>query len=272
MMDDIINFHRCQPARCGTDMAPNDSSPTAARSIGSLHRVRHDNPRRALKVLRTESVTPGCRRIVLGGAALQGFTTAAFDDHVKLIFNPESAAPVMRDYTPRWHDREAGELAIEFALHGHGPAADWARSAAPDALVTVGGPRGSFIVPTDLDWHLLIGDESALPAIARRLQELPSSTRAVVVGHVVDAADQRDFSSDARLEVQWVTNFSALVDAVRGLVLPAGDGYAWCAGEAAAMHSVREVLTVQKGLPSRAVRAAAYWKRGASGHHEKIEA
>ena len=71
----------------------------------------------------------------------------------------------MRDYTPRRHDAEAGTLEIDFALHEAGPATQWAEQAKVGDLLGVGGPRGSFIVPTDFDWHLLIGDDTALPAI-----------------------------------------------------------------------------------------------------------
>lgn len=75
----------------------------------------------------------------------------------------------------------AGELTIEFALHGDGPAANWAAKAVPGSHLVVAGPRGSFVIPKDYDWHLLVGDETALPAVARRLEELPASTRAIVV-------------------------------------------------------------------------------------------
>lgn len=85
----------------------------------------------------------------------------------------------MQDYTPRRFD--AQELGIEFALHGDGPAANWARQAQPGQTLTVAGSRGSFIVPTGFDWHLLVGDDSALPAIARRLEELPEGKPVTVV-------------------------------------------------------------------------------------------
>src|SRR6185369_9649473 len=108
-----------------------------------------------------------------------------------------AAEPVRRDYTPRRYDAAAGELTIEFALHGDGPAARWAAQAAPGQRATIGGPRGSFVIPLDYDWHLLVGDESAMPAIARRLEELPAGATAIVILQVRDAADRRALQTSA---------------------------------------------------------------------------
>lgn len=102
---------------------------------------------------------------------------ASFDDHIKLLLDVGDAEPVRRDYTPRHFDVRAQELTLEFALHGDGPAAQWAAQAQPGHRATVAGPRGSFIIPMDYDWHLLVGDDTAIPAIARRLEELPSGAR-----------------------------------------------------------------------------------------------
>lgn len=246
---------------------------TAATSpVSRVQRVRHELHRRDLQVVRVEPLGPGFRRITFAGEALAGFVSASFDDHVKLFLDAaDGTESVRRDYTPRHFDAAAGELAIEFALHGDGPAADWAAQATPGQRATIGGPRGSFIIPTDFDWHLLAGDETALPAIARRLEELPAGVQVFVVLHVAHPADRRVLDSAAAVRVQWVDDAAALVDAVRALALPAGDGYAWCAGEAGAMAALRRVLVEEKGLDRHAVRAAAYWKRGASAHHEHLE-
>ena len=247
------------------------TSPTSP--VNRVQRVRHELRRRDLQVVRVESVGPGFRRITFAGESLAGFVSASFDDHVKLFLDPAAGGtePVRRDYTPRRFDAAAGELSIEFALHGDGPAADWAAQATVGQRATIGGPRGSFVIPTDFDWHLLVGDETALPAIARRLEELPAGARVFVVLHVANPADRRVLDSAAAVRVQWVDEAAALIDAVRALVLPEGEGYAWCAGEAGAMAATRRVLVEEKGLDPRAIRAAAYWKRGASAHHENLE-
>ena len=164
------------------------------------------------------------------------------------------------------------DATLEFVLHGEGPAATWAAQAAPGQQVTIAGPRGSFIIPLDYDWHLLVGDETALPAIARRLEELPASTRAIVIAQVADPADQRDLRSAAALQVCWVADAPGLLDALHALQLPEGDGYAWCAAEAKVSAEARRVLVQDKGHDRHAIRAAAYWKHGAVAHHENLEA
>lgn len=241
-----------------------------ATPASRVQRVRHDTRRRELEVIRVETLSPHFRSVTFGGEALADFISASFDDHVKFILDA-GGAPVMRDYTPRRHDAAARELTLEFALHGDGPAADWAAQAQPGQRATIAGPRGSFIIPLDYDWHLLAGDETALPAIARRLEELPAGARAIVLLQTGDASDRRVFKSAATVSVQWVARADDLIGAVRALELPSGEGYAWCAGEAGAMATLRRVLVDEKGHDRRAIRAAAYWKQGAVAHHENLE-
>jgi len=222
------------------------------------------------RLLRVERPSPGLRRIVFGGESLGDFVSASFDDHVKLILDADGS-PVMRDYTPRHADLARRELTIEFALHGDGPAARWAAQAQPGQRVAIAGPRGSFVVPLDYDWHLLAGDETALPAIARRLAELPAGARAHVFGLVDGPAEQRRFVSTADVSVQWAANADEWLATVRAFDWPAGEGYAWCAGEARAVAALRRIIVDDKGHSRHAIRAAAYWKQGAPGHHENLE-
>jgi NADPH-dependent ferric siderophore reductase len=233
-------------------------------------RVRHELKRRELAVRRVQRISPHFVRVTLAGGDLHDFVSASFDDHLKLILTGPAGESVMRDYTPRRFDTAAGELDLEFALHGHGPAAAWAAQARPGQSVTVAGPRGSFIIAPDLDWHLLAGDESALPAVARRLEELPAGTRAIVRLQVADAADRRAMRCAAALDLQWLATSDALIESVRALALPGGEGYAWCAAEAGVSAALRRVLVDEKGHDSQALRAAAYWKRGAAAHHENL--
>lgn len=244
---------------------------TTGLSPSRVQRVRHELKRRELTVASVSTLSPHFRSITFTGESLADFVSASFDDHVKFILNPGTDAMVARDYTPRRFDAAARELTVEFALHGDGPVADWAAQAAPGQQVMVGGPRGSFIIPLDYDWHLFVGDETALPAISRRLEELPAGTQALVVVQVGDAGDRRAFHSAAAVSVQWVGAGQSLAGAVRAMTLPEGEGYAWCAGEAAAMAELRRALVEEKGHSRNAIRAAAYWKRGAIAHHENLE-
>jgi len=264
-------------------------------TVRAARRVRHELKMRMLQVRDVRHITPKMVRIVVGGDDLTGFVSAAYDDHVKLFFPqpgqdkpvlptpgpngpvyPEGAPrPASRDYTPRRFDAAANTLTLDFVLHGDGPATMWAAQARPGSFLGVGGPRGSFIVPDDYDWFLFVGDETALPAIARRLEELPETTRAIVVVEVADAAEEQQFQTRARLETHWLHRDgtepgagSRLQDAVAALRLPGGEGYAWVAAEAATAKALRQHLVEERGLSKDRVKAAAYWKRGAVAVHE----
>ena len=270
-------------------------SPTTERTA---RRVRHETKRRLLQVRDVSRITPKMARVILGGDELSGFVSAAHDDHVKLFFPPPGQdkpalptqtpngpvylegvpPPAARDYTPRRYDAGANTLTIDFVLHGDGPAAAWATQARLGQFLGVGGPRGSFIVPDDFDWYLLAGDETALPAIGRRLEELPATTRALVVVEVADAGEEQRFSTRARLETRWLHRNGAepgarspLQEAIAELKLPSGEGYAWVAAEAAAAKALRRHLVDERGLRKDRVKAAAYWKQGAVAVHENYD-
>ena len=240
-------------------------------TLRRVERVRHELKRRDLTVKAVETLTPHFRRVTFVDESLSDFVSASFDDHIKLFVDPAGGGePARRDYTPRSFDNAARELVIEFALHGDGSAADWAAQAKAGDRLAIGGPKGSLVVPLDYDWHLLAGDETAFPAVARRLEELPAGARAIVILQAADAADRREFRTAANVELQWVATDAQMLAAVRTLALPAGEGYAWCAGEASCMAALRRELVEVKGHPGESIRAAAYWKRGARGHHENL--
>jgi NADPH-dependent ferric siderophore reductase len=242
-------------------------------------RVRHETKVRQLSVEHVERLTPKMVRVALGGDDLRGFTSLGFDDHVKLMFpSADEAKPQMRDYTPRRYDAHSGRLFIDFVIHDAGAATAWAASVARGQPLGVGGPRGSFVIPTELDWHLLVGDETALPAIGRRLEELPGSTRALVVAEVDNEAEQLTFESAANLDVVWVHRRGAeagsaegLLGALRALTFPSGQYFAWAAAESRVARTVRQYLISERHADKHWVKAAGYWQRGATGMHDKID-
>jgi NADPH-dependent ferric siderophore reductase len=244
-----------------------------------IKRVRHEVKRRRLTVQRVQRLTPKMVRVAVGGSELEGFTSLGFDDHVKLFFTDASQQNVeMRDFTPRRYDAHRGELLIDFALHEAGPATRWAVEAAPGMSLEVGGPRGSFVIPTDLESHLLVGDETALPAIGRRLEELPGTTRAVVVAEVDNEAERQSFESSAGLEVIWVYRHrapagtaDALLQALQGLMVPTSECFAWIAAESKVARRLRQFLVDERRINKGWVKAAGYWQRGSVGAHDKIE-
>ena len=147
-----------------------------ASSTPVITRVRHELAVRTLDVLAVTRLTPHMIRVTLGGAELEGFASAAPDDHIKIMVPDQDGTIVRRDYTPRHYDRETGTLLLDFVDHEGGPAAEWARSVVPGGTLQIGGPRGSQVIGGEIRHWLLIGDETALPAIGRRVEELPAHT------------------------------------------------------------------------------------------------
>lgn len=247
----------------------------------TIHRVMHEINRRRLQVLRVVDLTPRMRRITLGGPELAGFVSLGTDDHVKLLF-PQNAAeqaaletlvlgagksdgpmPAMRDYTPRRFDLKTLELDIDFVLHGDGPASTWAEQAKPGQFLHIGGPRGSMIVPDIFDSYLLIGDETALPAIARRLEGLAANRRALVIVEVENGKEQQVLESAAQVNVIWVLREGGkdhLLTTVRQIQVPGGSLYAWVATESKASRQIRRVLLDEHGLEEQFVKAVGYWR------------
>jgi len=263
----------------------------------SVVRVRHALKARLLRVKHVQSVTPHLLRITLTGKDLDGFESASFDDHVKVffpapgqdrplmpvfgptgpIFSALEPRPVSRDFTPRRYDADAGELDIEFALHGTGPATNWATQARVGQYLGIGGPRGSMIIPAGFDWHMLIGDETALPAIARRVEELPTGARVIALMEVGQPEARISFAAKADLSVEWCFRSEAefpgagLLTVLRGIAMPEGEGYVWAAGESNLIRAARQVLCDERGIDKKRIRAASYWKRGADAVHETID-
>ena len=127
----------------------------------------------------------------------------------------------------------------------------------------------------DFAWYLLAGDETALPSIARRLEELPPTARAIVIAEVAGEADELPLDTPAALELRWLHRGDAqpgtsdlLERAIRDLELPAGDGFAWVATEAECARRLRAHLRDERGMPKAWTRITGYWKRGPADHHD----
>lgn len=259
--------------------------------IPNITRVRHELRFRRTTVAHVEEIAPRMKRIVLKSDELRGFTSLGFDDHVKLFFpaadgqlnlappGTEGAAErIMRDFTPRSFNAESGELVVDFFIHEDGPATTWAVNATKGSVLGVGGPRGSSVISVDgIDSHLLIGDETALPAIGRRLEELPENTHALVVAEV-EKGFKLPLSSRAKLEVIWAPRTSvddiageSLISALWALPLETQRCFAWAAIETRAVRAIRRYLTEERGFDKRWVKAAGYWQRGAVGEHVVVD-
>ena len=251
--------------------------------------ARRPRVARVGEVLRTSRVTPHMIRVVLGGEGLSGFPAGEFTDHyVKLLFPPPGAPysapfdveqlraelpaeqwPVTRTYTVRAWDAEAGELTIDFVHHGDvGLAGPWAAAAVPGDRIQFFGPGGAYAPSPDADWHLLVGDESALPAIGAALPRLPAGVPALVFVEVEGPAEQQsDLVLGEGVSVVWVHRGDrapgeALVAAVTAVELPAGAGHVFVHGEAGLVKDLRLYLRTQRGLDPAFTSISGYWRLG----------
>lgn len=252
-------------------------------------RARRPRVARVGEVLRTSRVTPHMIRVVLGGEGLADFPAGEYADHyVKLLFPPAGAPygvpfdpeqvraelpaelwPVTRTYTVRAWDPAAGELTIDFVHHGDtGLAGPWAANAQPGDRIQMFGPGGGYTPSADADWHLLVGDESALPAIGAALPRLPGGVPAFVFVEVEGPAEQQsDLVLGEGVSVVWVHRGDgapgeALVTAVKAVQLPAGTGHVFVHGEAGLVKELRLHLRTERGLDPAFTSISGYWRQG----------
>jgi len=243
------------------------------------------------RVLRTERLTPHLVRVVLGGPGLAPFVADAHaDSYVKLVFVPQGerplapdgrvdldavraalpdgVAPRLRAYTVRRFDPSARELTIDVVVHGDaGLAGPWAAGLTGGEEVLVSGPGGAWSPAGDVDHHLLVGDASALPAIAVALERMPADARGHALVEVHGPDDELALTAPAGVEVHWVHAAPAapgrrLVDAALALPWPGGRIGAFVHGEACAVKDVRRYLRLERGVAREDLSASGYWRLG----------
>ena len=241
-------------------------------------RVRHNSRRRTLAVLEKRHVTPRMLRIVLGGDDFDDFTTPSADDHIKLYVPGERGDLEARDFTPRHFDAEAKKLTIDIALHPAGPAIHWAEQARIGDVVEISGPRGSLMIADDFDWWLLIGDETALPSIGRRVEGLAEGVRAITLVAVNGPAEEQVFNTRADHQAIWVhrapddaTSPQPVLEALKRIELPPGEGFVWIAAEARVARAARDHIINIRRHPAQWLRASGYWVEGQADAYERLE-
>ncbi|WP_371096832.1 siderophore-interacting protein [Streptomyces sanglieri] len=248
---------------------------------------------RATEVVRTAMVGSGLLRVTLGGPGAEGFEAHAPDEHVKLLFpDPDGSlrlpernglmlswprpASVSREYTVRRHDPVAGEIDIDVALHDGGLASEWAHGVGPGDIMHLAGPPGGMIVPHAYDRYLLAGDITALPAIARWLEELPRSAKGWAFVEVVDATQEIELCAPEGVEVDWLHRGDrpagtgdALARAVTAVKVPEGERvYVWAAGEAGQIKPLRRWARDELRLEKADSDITGYWKYGVADFDE----
>lgn len=278
---------------------------TPPNRTGELQLQFHDKVvRRDLTVERVEDVTPRLRRVILTGEVLaDGFPFARFAplDHLRVFFpDPDTGElvayretgedeweldgtgdPIHRDYTVRGWDDRTSELTVEFVLHDHGLAARWARDARPGDPLVANGPSAHWFLPENYAHYLVAGDETALPMMARIIEEAPADSQVTAVVEVEDSLDEQSLGGAATLDLQWVHRATAAVGAgdlspletalrARGLPAEPDDVFVVIAGEANALKPIRRLYRHELPLPRRQLVVDGYWKRGTVSfdHHD----
>ena len=239
-------------------------------------------------VTRVEQLTPHMVRVVVGGESLRRIEAGSSTDHyVKVLFPapgfdypepfdaaqiretmPREAWPVTRTYTVRRWLPEIPEMWLDFVVHGdEGIAGPWAASARPGDEVLFMGPGGGYAPSADASWHLLAGDESALPAIGAALEAMPAGATVRAFIEVSGPDEEQKLETAADAEIVWLHRDTArpgtlLVPAVRECEFPAGPVQAFVHGEAHLVKELRAFLRKDCAIPLDQLSISGYWRLG----------
>jgi NADPH-dependent ferric siderophore reductase len=257
-------------------------------------------PVHTFEVVRTEQLTSHMIRVVLGGSGFDTFTPSEFtDSYVKMVFVaddvdvaglpqpltldsfadlPAAKQPVVRTITVRRADPAAREIAVDIAVHGeHGTAGPWAASAKPGQPMYLMGPSGAYAPDPAADWHLLVGDETALPAISVALEALPTDAIGQVFIEVAEPEDEVPLTAPEGVQINWILrggradlvgeeragDHSPLVEAVKTAHWLPGQVNAFVHGEAqAVMHNLRPYIRKERAVDAKWASISGYWRRG----------
>lgn len=239
-------------------------------------------------VVRTERLGPHMVRVVLGGDGLAGFGAGAYTDHyVKLLFpaegvtyatpwnleqirstHPREEWPRQRAYTVRSWDPAHLELTLDFVVHGdEGLAGPWAARVQPGEPVRFLGPGGAYAPDPAAGWHLLVGDESALPAIGAAMERMPVGAVVHALVEVEGPRDELKIATPDGVAPLWIHRGSrpigeALTEAVKALAFPSPDVHAFVHGEAGFVKTLRRHLRLERGIPRERLSISGYWRLG----------
>ena len=231
--------------------------------------------RLSFEVIDSELISPSVQRILLTAPELAGFRYDPGQD-VMVLVAAEGNRPVRRRYTIRSLDRATLTLTLNVVMHGDGPGERWLRAARPGDTIEGIGPRGKITTTPEADWHLFMGDESAMPAILAMTESLPGDADATLIIEVPRPDDEQELLAPARTRLSWLHRLGGpaggpalLAAEATEIELPTGEGHAYLFGEASVVLRLREILAA-RGLREDQMSPKAYWGRGRgnAGHGE----
>jgi NADPH-dependent ferric siderophore reductase len=210
----------------------------------------------AAQVLRREELSAHLVRLTLGGDGLAGFTSTGIpDEWVGLVVPGQFQS---RYYTVRSWD--GAEMVLDVVVHEVGLVTEWAARDCVGDTVTITEPKGSFAMPVGAQWLLLVGDLTAVPAMAR----IASTVTDVPTRIWAEVPDDLPGYLPAGADVTWLAppaeGASNLAAVVEGIDWPSGEGYFWMAGESAQMRAIRKHLMRDRQLPGAAYDVMGYWR------------
>lgn len=226
----------------------------------------------------TENLAERVRRIVFGGFRFQVPPDPA--SHLPLWFdNPNIDRGVgrvpKRTFTPRYVDIEQGRMTIDFVLHGSGPASEWAMSAEEGRSLWAGDVRGGYKLPSEAPFLVLVGDDTAVPAIGTILESTAADLRSCVIVEVVDDLDERPISDVRPVDPIWLhrghdagQTGQTTLNLLRELSVP-DDAYWWVAGEREAIREMRDLLVNERGVPKDRYSINAHWRLTATDPRQR---
>ncbi|MGI8791864.1 MAG: siderophore-interacting protein [Acidimicrobiales bacterium] len=253
-----------------------------------LARLRREPPPfRVVEVVRVERRSPRLIRLTLAGPALSGMEIDEPAASVRLLLPSEGdlviptwngnefllddgSRPIIRTFTPRRFDAEANELIIDAVIHGDGPASAWANAATAGTPAAVSGPGRGYNIDLDAKRYLLVGDETAIPAIDQLLESIPAQIDVVAHIEISHREAEVALATHPRATVTWHERGSDepvgshMVEAVRAETIDDGTRV-WVAGEAAAVQQIRNHLFKERSLARRSATVRGYWKQGRGG-------
>jgi NADPH-dependent ferric siderophore reductase len=264
-----------------TDTAAHASAPPqhVPPQVGPAGPPRRKGVPHTVTVAAKRQLTPHVVRVTLAGEELRTLDPTPYTDrYVKLVMaeptEPEGR-PVLRTYTVR--AVRDGEWDVDVVVHGdEGYGGPWAAGVRPGESVTFLGPGGGYAPDPAAAWHLLVGDDSALPAVAAALEAMPADAVVRAFVEVAGDADRQELATTADTRITWVvrgtgTVEDAVIEAHARGELPAGVPHAFVHGEAGCVRVLRRWARAALGVMPEQLSASGYWRRGADDERWRVE-
>ncbi|MGV3491716.1 MAG: siderophore-interacting protein [Devosia sp.] len=237
-------------------------------------------------VLARKLVTPGMVRVTLGGDEVAAMkTTGVGDEYIRLFFpDPVTGELVLPDVNEKgqWKYPEGktpahcecytirnvrpGEIDLDFVVHDHGRASEWAQAANPGDVIALREPYPIYEAPAGMNWLLLVCDATGLPALGRLIEALPAGVEARAIVEVPDATHEQTFETAADLKIVWLHGAgngiapSRLEEVVRTVSFPKDKvTYVWVAAESKGVRPIRKFLRHELGWDASKYSVTGYW-------------